>query len=29
MRILVVDDNEATHFLLAVWLAKAAGIELK
>jgi DNA-binding NtrC family response regulator len=29
MRILVVDDNEELHFIIAVWLAKAGGFDLE
>lgn len=29
MRILVVDDHEELHFLVAVWLAKAGGFDLE
>ena len=28
MKILVVDDEEALHFIVAVWLAKAGGFDL-
>jgi DNA-binding NtrC family response regulator len=28
MKILVVDDNEDLHFILAIWLAKAGGYDL-
>jgi len=28
MKILVVDDNEPSHFLIAVWVARAAGFDL-